>query len=225
MELLGLTLASGWASGLNAYATVFVLGMLGRYAGLDQVPGGFTRIDVLVVMAVLALLELVADKIPYLDSVWDTISTLIRPVAGAVIGALIAGESGSLLTITLASVGGVSALLSHLTKSGTRLALNASPEPVTNLSHSAAGDVGIVGVLSLAAINPVLAGAVALVLLVASMIVLGYLFGKTRAGLRSLRRRFGRRDAAAGAEPGDGSRARAVPSPRDADRATRDAGR
>ena len=100
MELFGLTFAAGWASGINAYATVFILGLLGRYAGLAEVPGGFQRTDVLVVMGILGLLELVADKIPYLDSIWDSISTFIRPVAGALVGALIAGESGNLLTIT-----------------------------------------------------------------------------------------------------------------------------
>ena len=84
--------ASGWASGLNAYATVFVLGLLGRFTDASQVPAGFERIDVLVIMGVLALLELVADKIPYLDSTWDAISTVIRPIAGGVIGALLAGQ-------------------------------------------------------------------------------------------------------------------------------------
>ena len=91
MELLGLTFASGWTSGINAYATVLVLGLLGRFAGVADVPAGFQRTDVLVVMGLLALLEFFADKIPYLDSVWDAISTFIRPVAGALIGALLAG--------------------------------------------------------------------------------------------------------------------------------------
>lgn len=190
MELLGLTFASGWASGLNAYATVFVLGLLGRYAGLEQVPAGFERLDVLIVMGVLAVLELVADKIPYLDSVWDTISTVIRPVAGAVIGALIAGAHGNLATITLASVGGVTALLSHISKSGTRLALNTSPEPVTNVVASSANDVSLIGVLSLAALNPAIAGIVALVMLIASGIIFAYLFTKVRQGYRSIRRWF-----------------------------------
>ena len=192
MELFGLTFAAGWASGINAYATVFILGLLGRFAGLADVPDGFQRIDVLVVMGVLGLLELVADKIPYLDSVWDSISTIIRPIAGALIGGLIAGQSGDLLTITLASVGGLTALLSHISKAGTRLAINTSPEPITNVGHSVAGDVGLVAVLGLAALNPVAAAIVAAVLLLAMMIIFFYLFHKVRQGYRSLRRRMSR---------------------------------
>lgn len=197
MELLGLTFASGWASGLNAYATVFVLGLLGRYAGLGEVPAGFERVDVLVIMGILGLLELVADKIPYLDSAWDTVSTFIRPVAGAVIGALIAGAQGNLLTITMASVGGVTALLSHITKSGTRLAINTSPEPVSNVTHSVADDLGLVGVLSLAALNPVVAGVAALVLLVAGAIIFFWLFAKVRQGFHAIKRWIRREPAAA----------------------------
>lgn len=192
MELFGLTFAAGWASGINAYATVFILGLLGRFAGLTDVPDGFQRIDVLVVMGVLGLLELVADKIPYLDSVWDSISTIIRPIAGAVIGALIAGEGGSLVTITLASVGGLTALLSHITKAGTRLAINTSPEPVSNVGHSMAGDVSLVTVLGIAALNPVAAAIVAGILLVATMIIFVHLFHTIRKGYRALRRRFTR---------------------------------
>ena len=207
MELFGLTFASGWASGLNAYATVFVLGLLGRFAHLDQVPPGFQRLDVLVIMGILGLLELVADKIPYLDSAWDSISTVIRPIAGAVIGALIAGASGDLLTITLASVGGVTALLSHITKSGTRMALNTSPEPVSNITHSVADDLSLVGVLSLAAVSPVLAGVAAAVLLVAGAIIFFYLFAKARQGYRAIRRWIRRAPAAA---PADDSPDRAV---------------
>ena len=192
MELFGLTFAAGWASGINAYATVFVLGLLGRFAGLADVPDGFGRIDVLVVMGVLGLLELVADKIPYLDSVWDSISTIIRPIAGVLIGALIAGESGDLLTITLASVGGLTALLSHITKAGTRLAINTSPEPVTNIGHSVAGDVSLLTVLGIAALNPVAAAIVAAILLVATMIIFWFLFAKVRQGYRALRSRLTR---------------------------------
>lgn len=202
MELFGLSFAAGWASGINAYATVFVLGLLGRFAGMADVPEGFGRIDVLVVMGVLGLLELVADKIPYLDSVWDSISTIIRPVAGALIGGLIAGESGDLLTVTLASVGGLTALLSHITKAGTRLAINTSPEPVSNVGHSLAGDLGLVTVLGIAALNPVAAAVVAGILLVATLIIFSYLFAKVRQGYRALRRRLTHAPEPSSPEPG-----------------------
>ncbi|MGJ6981033.1 DUF4126 domain-containing protein [Aestuariimicrobium soli] len=192
MELLPMTFASGWASGINAYATVLVLGLMGRFAHEPSVPAGFQRTDVLIVMAVLAVLELVADKIPYLDSAWDTISTFIRPIAGAVIGALIAGQSGSLLTIALAAVGGVSALLSHVTKSGLRLAINTSPEPVTNVAASTAGDVSVVGVAALAASFPLVAAGIAGVLLLATAIIVWFAFSRVKKGYRAIRRWLGR---------------------------------
>ncbi|MGA4507097.1 DUF4126 domain-containing protein [Propionibacteriaceae bacterium G1746] len=188
MELFGLTFASGWASGINAYATVLILGLLGRFGGLADVPTGFQRTDVLIVMGVLALLELVADKIPYVDSAWDSISTFIRPVAGALIGGLTAGESGSIATITLAGIGGVTALLSHITKSGTRLAINTSPEPVSNVAHSVADDIGLVTVMGLVALNPMVAAIVAAVLLVGGIALFVHLFATVRKGWKSLKR-------------------------------------
>ena len=109
MEMLPAVFASGWASGINAWGTVLVLGVLGRFANAEGIPAGFQRTDVLIAMAVLCLIEVVADKIPYLDSAWDTVSTVVRPLAGAVIGAVYAGANGDLLTIALAAVGGVTA--------------------------------------------------------------------------------------------------------------------
>ncbi len=188
MELLPIAFTSGWTSGINAYATVLVLGLLGRFAGMGEIPPGLQRTDVLIVMAVLTAVELVADKIPYVDSVWDTISTVVRPVAGAVIGALLAGNNGDLLTIALASVGGVTALLSHLTKSGLRLAINTSPEPASNIAASVAGDVSVVGVSVLALLFPVLAAVVAAVLLVVGIVVTVAVLGRVRRGFRSFRR-------------------------------------
>ncbi len=186
MELVALTFASGWTSGINAYATVLVLGLLGRFAGVADVPAGLQRTDVLIVMAVLAALEFFADKIPYLDSIWDGISTFIRPVAGAVIGALIAGANGDLLTLTLASLGGVTALLSHAVKSGLRLAVNTSPEPVTNIGASLTGDVAVVSVASLAVLYPVQAAVIAGILLLATIILLIFAFTRIRKGWRAL---------------------------------------
>ena len=81
-------------------------------------------------------MEFVADKIPYIDSTWDAISTAIRPTVGAVIGVLLAGDASSLDQAVLAVVGGGTALLSHLVKAGSRLAINSSPEPISNVVAS-----------------------------------------------------------------------------------------
>lgn len=185
MEMLPLAFTGGWASGINAWATVLILGLLGRFAGVEGIPSGFERTDVLIVMGVLALIELAADKIPYLDSAWDTVSTVIRPIAGATIGALIAGQTGDLGTVTLAAVGGLTALLSHLAKASLRLAINTSPEPVTNLTASAVGDLSLVGVLSLAALYPVAAATIAAVLLVFTLGLALFLFNRVINGWRS----------------------------------------
>lgn len=183
-----MTFASGWASGINAYATVVVLGLLGRFVHVADVPAGFQRTDVLIVMAVLAVLELVADKIPYVDSAWDTVSTIIRPVAGAVIGALIAGQQGNLPMLAFAAIGGTSALLSHLTKSSLRLAINTSPEPVTNVAASTAGDVGMVAIASLAALHPLVAATIAGVILLIGMVIAILVLHRIRRGWRAFRR-------------------------------------
>jgi Domain of unknown function (DUF4126) len=188
MELLPLAFTSGWTSGINAYATVLTLGLLGRFAGIEEIPGGLQRTDVLVAATVLTVIEFVADKIPYVDSIWDGVSTVVRPVAGAVIGALLAGGNADLVTLTLASVGGVTALLSHLVKAGLRLAINTSPEPASNIGASLAGDVTVAGVTAFAVLNPV-AGAV----LVAILLVVGAWFtvavmGRVHRGWQAFRR-------------------------------------
>jgi uncharacterized membrane protein len=188
VELLPLTFATGWASGLNAYATVLLLGLLGRFAHTGGIPEGFQRTDVLIVMAILTLVEFVADKIPYVDSLWDTVSTVVRPVAGAVIGAFIGGANGDLTTISLAAVGGVTALLSHLTKAGVRLAVNTSPEPVTNIGVSLGENVAVAGVVSLAATYPVPAAVIAGIILLVGFVVLWFALSRVRKGWQVLRR-------------------------------------
>lgn len=196
MEMLPAAFASGWASGINAWATVLVLGLIGRFSGIEGIPAGFERTDVLVVVGILCAIELVADKIPYIDSTWDAISTVIRPIAGAAIGALYAGANGDLATITLASVGGITALISHLTKSGIRLAVNTSPEPFTNVAASSAGDVTVTGMATLVALAPVAAAVVAGILLVLGLIVLGFLLHRIRRGWLAFQR-WRRREAPA----------------------------
>ena len=188
MEMLPAAFASGWASGINAWGTVLVLGVLGRFAGIEGIPEGFQRTDVLIIMAVLCVIEVVADKIPYVDSAWDTVSTVIRPIAGAAIGAIYAGATGDLTTITLASVGGITALVSHLTKAGIRLAVNTSPEPFTNVAASSAGDVAVTGIATLVALAPVAAAAVVGVLLVVGLVVLWRIASRVRRGWAAFRR-------------------------------------
>jgi hypothetical protein len=193
MDVVAMTFASGWASGINAYATVFLLGMVGRLGHVAGIPEGFQRTDVLVVMGVLALVEFFADKIPYLDSAWDAVSTFIRPVAGALIGALIAGANGDLLPMTMGALGGVTALVSHVAKSGIRLAVNTSPEPLSNVGASLVGDAALISVVSLAVAYPVQAAIVAAVLLIATIAFAVLLLAQIRKGVTAFRAWLARR--------------------------------
>lgn len=191
MSVLPLVFTSGWASGINAYAVVLLLGVFGRTGLTDDVPASLQRTDVLIVAAVLFLCEAVADKIPYVDSIWDTVHTVIRPVAGAVIGALLAGQSGSLSDITAGAVGGTTALASHFVKAGTRMAINTSPEPFTNVGMSIAEDLGVAGLVTFAMFHPLAAAVIAGSLLVVGLAILFFLWSRIR---RFLRRRAQRRE-------------------------------
>ncbi|THA35749.1 DUF4126 domain-containing protein [Streptomyces sp. A1277] len=191
VSVLPLVFTSGWASGINAYAVVLLLGVFGATGVSDEVPASLQRTDVLVVVAVLFLFEVVADKIPYVDTVWDSVHTVVRPVAGAVVAALLAGESGSLPQIAAGAIGGSTALVSHLVKAGTRMAVNTSPEPFSNIALSAAEDLGVAGVVTFAIFHPWIAAAIAGTLLLLGVVILVFLASRIR---RFLRRRAQRRE-------------------------------
>jgi len=186
LELLPVVFSSGWASGVNAYATILVLGLFGRFTEVEAfpIPDVLTRTDVLVAAALLFTVELVADKIPYLDSAWDLVSTAIRPTVGAVIALLVSGDASSLDQAVYATVGGGTALLSPAVKSGLRLAINASPEPFSNVGMSVVEDSAVTGVVTLAVYHPWLALGVAAALLVLGLILLFLVFRYTRRGWR-----------------------------------------
>ncbi|MEU8432445.1 DUF4126 domain-containing protein [Streptomyces sp. NPDC029216] len=191
MSVLPLVFTSGWASGINAYAVVLLLGIFGATGLTDEVPASLQRTDVLVVAGVLFLCEAVADKIPYVDSVWDSVHTVIRPASGAVVGALLAGQSGSLPDIAAGALGGSTALASHLVKAGTRMAVNTSPEPFSNIALSTAEDLGVGGILTFAIFHPTAAAVIAAVLLAAGLAILVFLWSRIR---RFRRRRAQRRE-------------------------------
>jgi hypothetical protein len=190
-ELLPMVFTSGWASGVNAYATVLVLGLIGRIGGVESIPEGLQRTDVLVAAAVLYALEFVTDKIPYVDSTWDAVHTAIRPTVGAAIALLVSGDADSLETAVLTATGGLTALASHLVKGGLRLAVNTSPEPASNVVASVAEDVSVAGRVSLVVVAPWVAAGIAAVLLLTGGTLVVLLAGRIR---RALRRRRDRPD-------------------------------
>ncbi|MEU1366165.1 DUF4126 domain-containing protein [Streptomyces sp. NPDC005803] len=191
MSVLPLVFTSGWASGINAYAVVLLLGLFGATGVSDEVPASLQRADVLVVAGVLFLCELVADKIPYVDSVWDSVHTVVRPLAGAVVAALLAGGSGSLPELAGGAIGGSTALLSHLVKAGTRMAVNTSPEPFSNIAVSTAEDLGVAALVAFALFHPWIAAGLAAALLLLGLVTLAFLASRIR---RFRRRRAQRRE-------------------------------
>lgn len=190
MSVLPLVFTSGWASGINAYAVVLLLGIFGATGMTDEVPESLQRTDVLIVVGALFVCEAVADKIPYVDTVWDSVHTVIRPVTGAVVAALLAGQSGSLPEITAGAVGGSTALVSHLVKAGTRMAVNTSPEPFSNIAVSTAEDLGVAGIITFAIFHPLPAAIVAGGLLLIGIVTTFFVASKIR---RYWRRRAERR--------------------------------
>jgi hypothetical protein len=199
MDVLPLVLTGGWASGISAYATVLILGLVGR-AGLADTPALLQRTDVLVVAGVLTAVELVADKIAWLDSGWDAVNTFIRPVVAAALGAVLAGDATTLEQAGAAGLAAAIALLTHGTKAGIRLGVNASPEPVTNVAVSTAEDVSVAGVLLLATQAPWLAAIIAMLLLATGIGLLVWLWSRIR---RVLRRLGGDPSVSSRAAPGD----------------------
>ncbi|MFI8928365.1 DUF4126 domain-containing protein [Streptomyces sp. NPDC053474] len=203
MSVLPLVFTSGWASGINAYAVVLLLGVFGATGVSDDVPEALQSPGVLIAAGVLFACEAVADKIPYVDSVWDAVHTVVRPLSGAWVGALLAGQSGSLPDVAAGAIGGSTALASHAVKAGTRMAVNTSPEPFSNAIVSTAEDLGVGGVVSFAMFHPEAAAVIAGVLLLIGLVLLAFLASRIR---RFLRRRAQRREerrlaAAAGRPP------------------------
>ena len=189
MDALALTFSSGWASGINAYLVVLVLGTADRVGSFADIPDALGRWDVLAAAGFLFAMEFIADKIPYIDSTWDAISTAIRPTAGAVIGVLLAGDASSLETAVLAVVGGGTALLSHLVKAGSRLAINSSPEPASNVLASLTEDAAVLSVVWFSIEHPQAAAAIAGVLLLLGLVLLLVLGRAVRRGWRRWKRK------------------------------------
>jgi len=189
VDLLPLVLTSGWASGINAYAVVVLMGLLGRFAGVDAVPESMQHTNVLAIAGGLYAIEFVTDKIPYVDSVWDGLSTIVRPTIGAMLGYLIAGDAESVNQALYASVGGGSALASHVVKAGNRLAINSSPEPFSNIVVSLGEDIAVAGVITVAVFHPWIALTLASLFFLVGLTLMILLFSLVRRGWRRRRAR------------------------------------
>jgi len=188
LDILGFALGTAFASGLNVYATVAVLGLLDRY-GMIQLPPPLEVLGHPVVWGVavgLYLIEFVADKIPYVDNVWDVVHTFIRPPAAAVLAYTAFGGVPEAWRVAAALLAGSVALTSHGTKASARAAVNVTPEPFSNWVLSLAED-GIAVLLAwMAVTHPFLTLVIVLLLVVASVFVIVKLFGFLRRVLRRI---------------------------------------
>ncbi len=155
MELLPLVVVLAWASGVNAPASLVILGLLGRFAAVDPVPAGFQRTDVLIIVAIAAAVELVIDKFTPWDSVWDVVNTIGRPVAGGFVGALLGAAHGVGPAVGLAALGVVVSLLTHAVKVSLRLALTRPSRPGRTIVLSVAEDVAALVAVSAAFLVPI----------------------------------------------------------------------
>jgi Domain of unknown function (DUF4126) len=190
MDLAAHVVSSGWASGVNAYLTVAMLALLGR-SGAVEVPDELTSDPVLIVALVMFSVEFFADKVPYVDNLWDAVHTVVRPAVGALVGATFAADAavGGTDELLAGTGGGSVALASHGVKAGLRLGINASPEPVSNIVASLTEDALVAGVVAFSIDNPELAAVIALVLLATGAAVVIVIWRAIRRTLKRLMRR------------------------------------
>ena len=170
---ISLALGTAWTTGINLYATVTVLGLLQKF-GATKLPGGLDVLDnwwIIGIAGGLYLVEFLADKIPYVDSVWDVIHTFIRVPAGAIVAYAATNEMEPSVYVVAALVGGGLALSSHGTKAALRVGANLSPEPVSNWSLSIIEDIVAFIGTALAVFAPI---AIAIVLIVFFLLFLWF---------------------------------------------------
>ena len=205
---VSLIFTSGVASGVNSYAAVLVLGLLGRFGHIAAIPPVLERPSVLAAAAVLYIGQFVVGKVPMLDSVWDVVHTALRPVVGSAIGVIMAqhAHASPAATIAAAAVGGGSALDSHAVKTGMRVGVNASPEPFSNIVASLLEDLGVAGLVLFAVFHPVASAIVAAVVVAAGIVLFALLASRVRRGWQRHRNARLRRRSAGGRMAG-------VPSP------------
>jgi hypothetical protein len=183
-QTIALTMGVAWASGINLYAAILMLGYLGTTGNIDLPPGLEILTDPMVMGAagLMYCVEFFADKIPGIDSGWDGISTFIRIPAGAILAAGAVGDVGQGAQLAAAIAGGTLATGSHATKAGSRVLINASPEPFSNWLASIGEDIAVILGLWTALYNPVLF----IVLLILFILLMIWLLPRLWRGIRQV---------------------------------------
>ncbi len=171
VSIIALSMGAAWASGINLYATIFMLGYLGTTGNIDLPPDLMVVTDPLVMTSagLMYCVEFFADKTPGVDTAWDTLHTFIRIPLGAVLAMGAVGDVTPAVQLAAFIVGGSLTAATHATKTGSRIVINSSPEPVTNWTASVGEDLLVITGIW-AALNHPVAFLVALVIFIALMI-------------------------------------------------------
>jgi hypothetical protein len=186
---LAIAAALAWGSGLRAYAVIFATGLAGAL-GWVELPGYLGVLQhpiVLVASGLMTLVELFADKLPWLDSVWDAVHSFIRIPAGAALAAAVFGDSGAATAVAAALLGGTLTAAVHAAKAGTRAALNTSPEPFSNWSASLAEDAIVPAGLWLAVAHPIAFFVLLALFLLGALLVVRFIWRGLAALLQRVR--------------------------------------
>ncbi|MFQ5519325.1 MAG: DUF4126 domain-containing protein [Mariprofundus sp.] len=195
-SILALTMGAAWASGINLYAAILMLGLMGATGNVDLPPGLDILTDPMVLIAagIMYAVEFFADKIPGVDSGWDAIHTFVRIPAGAMLAAGAVGDVAPAMDLVAGILGGGLAAGTHVTKAGSRAVINTSPEPFSNWTASVLEDIAVIGGLWTALNHPTLF----VVLMIAFVLLMIWLLPKLWRGIktvfRKLRRLFGGKD-------------------------------
>jgi len=184
VSTIALTMGVAWASGINLYAAIFMLGFMGNSGYIDLPPGleVLQEPGVMVAAGFMYFVEFFADKTPGVDTGWDTIHTFIRIPAGAILAAGAVGDVAPAAELIAGILGGTLAAGSHFTKAGTRVLINTSPEPFTNWTASITEDLMVIGGLWTALQHPV----IFLVLLIVFILLMVWLLPKIWRGIRRI---------------------------------------
>ncbi|MBL4775293.1 MAG: DUF4126 domain-containing protein [Mariprofundus sp.] len=196
--IIALTMGVAWASGINLYAAILMLGLMGTTGNIDLPPGLDILTDPMVLMAagIMYAVEFFADKIPGVDTGWDSIHTFIRIPAGAMLAAGAVGDVTPALALASGIMGGGLAAATHATKAGSRALINTSPEPFSNWTASVTEDVAVIAGLWTALNHPTLFIALMIVFIVLMIWLLPKLWRGIKAVFRKVRRFFGEKEEA-----------------------------
>jgi len=175
---ISVLLGSSWASGINLYLSISGLGIAQRMEWIN-LPGDMQVLShplIIGIAIVLFIIEFFADKIPYVDSAWDSVHTFIRPVGGAALGYIALADMGPAVQVPVALLTGSIAMDAHLTKATSRAAINTSPEPVSNSVASVTEDVSVLGILYLIITYPIIAAVLVILFIIFSIWFLKKMF-------------------------------------------------